>query len=115
MNPVRVSSALTIFIIRIISDLSYSYKEQFCIFVFKVGLERPEVIEAMLACLVYDQLGKVQLWRAELQQCVPNFYESIADQRVLLQALQDDNHHRRARFLPSFTSLQVIMTSTFYG
>jgi hypothetical protein len=73
-----------------------------------VGLERSVIVEAMLACLVYDQLGKVQLWRAQLQQCIPNFYDSIADQRVLLQALKDENRDNLARFLPSFASLQVL-------
>ena len=74
----------------------------------EVGLRDVRVLEAMLAGIVYQQLGKVVIWRSQLLYTIDG-YDSISDNRVLRQALECKSCH--SCFLPSFDSLQVLFFS----
>ena len=72
-----------------------------------VGLKDIEILEALLACLTYENLGKISLWREQLHEEIEgDFVDSISDVRVIFKALSNKSCH--SRFLPSFTTLPLV-------
>lgn len=69
-----------------------------------VGLSDISVLEGFIACLTFEQLGKIMLWREQLQEVIGDCH-SVSDFRVLCIALDAESCH--SRFLPSFRNLPV--------
>jgi len=71
----------------------------------QIGLGEVDILEGMIVATVYFQLGKISVWREQLQDIIEEC-SSVSDLRILFAALSTDQCY--SRFLPSFQHLQPL-------